>query len=311
MNDCANRTESTGTDPTVLESRPVYLKNDEATTVDLAPDSLDCIPVLGRLHYARAGGGTVPHVHPGMIEILLCRRGAGLSFEYGGKIVAFRPGTVFAAQPEVPHFLRRYPKGLSMDWILFRLPKGRGGTVLGLSAAETRWLVGRLRALPCSFSSTNLLDQSFRHLWQTYDNVPRGAVERRLLMRDAATRLLLDVVGASELRADRAVQGDVARIAEIVKDMRGNPSRDYSADELVRRAGMSVAKLTECFRRETGLPPHAFLVFCRIARAKELLTGTARSVAAIAHELGFTSSQHFATQFRRETGKTPLEWRRA
>ena len=93
--------------------------------------------------------------------------------------------------------------------------------------------------------------------------------------------------------------------------MRRDPSRACNLDELAGRAAMSVAKLTVCFRRHTGLPPHAFLMFCRIAKAKELLTGTDRSIGSIARELGYSSAQHFATQFRRETGQAPYEWRKA
>ena len=273
--------------------------------VDLSPDGIDCIPVLGEHRYKRAGGSTKPHVHPGIIEIICCRRGANLSFESNGKIVPFRPGTVFSSQPNVPHFLRLYPKSLSTFWIWFKIPHA-GETILGLSTAETKWLVGKLRSLPSSFAFTEPLAQSFRRLWQLYDDVPKGTVRRKLLMRDAVMRCLLDVVEASEVKVEE--QSDM-RLDSIIEKIRNNPSREYPIDELAEGAAMSVAKLTESFRRETGLPPHAFVVFCRIAKAKEILSSTKTSVGAIANALGFTSSQHFATQFRRETGMSPLEWR--
>ena len=47
----------------------------------------------------------------------------------------------------------------------------------------------------------------------------------------------------------------------------------------------------------------------RIARAQELLRTTDRHLGWIAIELGFSSSQHFATEFRRATGMSPSEWR--
>ena len=129
----------------VFQSLPTYTNTSEVTVVDLSEDGIPCIPVLGDTHYSRSGGGTVPHVHPAMIEILCCRRGNDLSFDYGGSVYPFRPGDVFVAQPETPHFLQRYPKSLAMHWLWFKLPSATQ-TVLGLSRAETRWLVGRLRA---------------------------------------------------------------------------------------------------------------------------------------------------------------------
>lgn len=47
----------------------------------------------------------------------------------------------------------------------------------------------------------------------------------------------------------------------------------------------------------------------RIARAQELLQTTDRHLGWIAIELGFSSSQHFATEFRRAAGLSPSAWR--
>ena len=104
-----------------FESLPTYPVDSEVTVVDLTKDGLPFIPVLGDAHYSRPGDGTVPHVHPGMIEILFCRRGEELSFDCAGEVVPFRVGDVFVAQPETPHFLRKYPKSLAMYFFTFRV----------------------------------------------------------------------------------------------------------------------------------------------------------------------------------------------
>ena len=144
-----------------VESLPTYPVDSEVTVVDLTKDGLPFIPILGDTHYSRPSGGTIPHVHPGMIEILFCRRGEELSFECAGEVVSFRVGEVFVAQPETPHFLRKYPKGLAMYWLWFRIPRA-GATVAGLSPAETRWLVARLRALPVRIAGGAELGRAFR-----------------------------------------------------------------------------------------------------------------------------------------------------
>ena len=73
---------------------------------------------------------------------------------------------------------------------------------------------------------------------------------------------------------------------------------------------LSKTKIISRFHRFTGLPPQAFLMKCRIHRAIDLLKDPSRTITEVADELGFASSQHFATRFRQETGKTPREWRR-
>ena len=294
----------------VFESYPKYGKQGESMVFDLSPDGIDSIPLLGRAHYTHAGGGTTPHVHPGMVEILLCQRGANLEFEHCGETIPFSSGDVFISQPGAPHFLKRYPKSLSTIWIWFLLPE-RGKTVLGLSPGETAWLVDRLCAMPVRLHAGRDVDSAFRRLWGLHETAPRGSVKRRVVLREAALRLLVELIEAAEDRPAASPGARCSPLSAILSEMRRNCTRDYAIGDLARRAGMSVSNLTEAFKKITGLPPHQFLVLCRMERAKKELAGTRRSIAAIANALGIASAQHFSVQFRRETGLTPLEWRKA
>lgn len=59
-----------------------------------------------------------------------------------------------------------------------------------------------------------------------------------------------------------------------------------------------------------ALTPHRWLVQRRIARACEMLADPRVSVTEIALACGFSSSQHFATAFRKHMGATPSAYRR-
>jgi transcriptional regulator GlxA family with amidase domain len=48
----------------------------------------------------------------------------------------------------------------------------------------------------------------------------------------------------------------------------------------------------------------------RIQRAKNLLGSSQRTMSEIALACGFSSSQHFATAFRKQVGTTPGAYRR-
>ena len=51
-------------------------------------------------------------------------------------------------------------------------------------------------------------------------------------------------------------------------------------------------------------------VTCRIRKAMDILSkDPSARITDLATDLGFASSQHFAARFRRETGKTPSEYR--
>ena len=74
-------------------------------------------------------------------------------------------------------------------------------------------------------------------------------------------------------------------------------------------AGLSVSHFKARFRRETGLPPREFILREKIRLAREALGKGHGTVTDIAFELGFSSSQYFATVFKRYTGQSPRQIR--
>ena len=80
---------------------------------------------------------------------------------------------------------------------------------------------------------------------------------------------------------------------------------------IAERLNMSTHYLADYLRTQTRQNTqqhiHAFL----IDRAKHLLLTTDSSASEIAYQLGFEYPQHFTRLFKRKTGMTPQEFRRA
>jgi AraC-like DNA-binding protein len=282
-----------------------YVDTPERRTLKLAPDGVPCIPVLGSSHYKKARPSTTEHVHPGCLEVSFCQRGS-LVFESAGQTFQFLPGSIFVSQPDEWHRLRTNPKGLVMYWLFFRFPK-KGTRLLGLPLDESVWLEKALRSFPNRlFEGTERVRQAFQRLLRLYDTLPAGTAQRRLALRGTCLDLLLALIEASEIQV-RLPSPD--RIAPIIRSMQKSPERNYPTDALTRQSALSPCVLTHLFKQTTGLPPHAFLLGCRIQRAKEMLQTTQKSITQIATGLGFSSPQHLAMHFKRETGTTPTAWR--
>lgn len=275
--------------------------------VSLEQDGVLCVPVFGLSDYHGPRERAAPHTHPECLEISYCLRGE-LAFECNGEEIPFRPGTVFVTKPDETHCLLTPDKGLRMYWMFYRIPK-RGFPFLKLPTAEAEWLKGRLLNLPNrTFPATKRLDASFRRVLWLYDNAPPRTPERRLQLRVAVTELLLALVEASAEAPKAQVGG---KVEALVEEIRANPGGEYPIDELSRRAGLSASNLALRFKSLVSLPPHAFVLHCRIAAAKQALSVPGAKVAEIAKSLGFPSAQHFATQFKNATGETPRAWRTA
>ena len=291
--------------PKVLKFEFSYSDIPERRCLSLEPDGIFCLPVLGFDSFRKAIDFSPSHVHDECLEISLCLRG-DLEFELEGKSYPFHPDSVFVTRPSERHRIKRYPRSMSKYWILFRIPEGNF-PLLGLPADEARWLRQELTGLPRSFMDVgHRIRKAFQRLFHIYDSAPANTPSRRCLIRNAALSLFVALVETSKL-SGRVLP--MARIERMVEEIREDPGKDYPVDELARRAALSQTGLLQRFKRLTGVPPHAFVLACRIERAKSELENTATPIATIADQLGFPSSQHFATSFRRIAGKTPSEWR--
>ena len=81
------------------------------------------------------------------------------------------------------------------------------------------------------------------------------------------------------------------------------------AREVLSGIGLSYRQLSRYFQAAFGMSPKQYQLQARVREAGQLLKNTTQPVTSIALELGFASSQHFATQFAAMTGKSPSAWR--
>ncbi|MEX0324993.1 MAG: helix-turn-helix domain-containing protein [Puniceicoccaceae bacterium] len=114
-----------------------------------------------------------------------------------------------------------------------------------------------------------------------------------------------DAVG-SQARLANAPFG-VVQAKELLEN---NLEHDWKLDELGRIAGISPNYLSTTFANCYGMSPMRYLLSCRIERSKHLLRESELSITAIAHELGFSSIQHFSMRFKEQVHQTPSAYRR-
>jgi AraC-like DNA-binding protein len=223
-----------------------------------------------------------------------------------GRKYQFLPGNVFVSTPSQAHRMRQNPKGLILQRILFSIPDD-GESVLGFSASETEWLVRSLLHLPGRmFAASDKLKNAFASLFEIYDGERKSQFARRLKMKTAAANLLVAVVDDARRKPARTP----GAICDIARRISENPRNGFNIRELAKETGLATAKFFEEFKRETGLPPHAYLLNCRIRCAQEMLKCGKQSIDAISDMLRFSSRQHFSTIFKRTVGIPPGQYRR-
>ena len=93
----------------------------------------------------------------------------------------------------------------------------------------------------------------------------------------------------------------VHALTDLLADRLADPP---SLDDLALVTGMSPFALVRAFRRETGLPPHAYLNHLRVRLARRLLDGGV-APAEVAVTAGFVDQAHLTRHFKRVVGVPP------
>ena len=79
--------------------------------------------------------------------------------------------------------------------------------------------------------------------------------------------------------------------------------------EVLEKLPMSYRQLSRYFSQTFSQSPKQYQLSAKLTEAQRMLAETTLSVTTIAMELGFASSQHFATQFKTITNQSPSEYR--
>ncbi|HEX4213131.1 MAG TPA: AraC family transcriptional regulator [Candidatus Dormibacteraeota bacterium] len=132
---------------------------------------------------------------------------------------------------------------------------------------------------------------------------------------DLVARLLLLLSRLSMARGDgeggKAEQpaGRHPAVVKGVAVLAADLAHPWTLAELARRLDLDRSYLVRLFRRDTGLPPMAYLARERAQRAAELVLATGRQLAAIGTEVGWDDPNYFARRFRRHLGMSASDYR--
>jgi len=98
----------------------------------------------------------------------------------------------------------------------------------------------------------------------------------------------------------------VGRALALIHQRIGAP---WSVESLAREVALSRSAFVERFTSLVGMPPIRYLTMWRLQTAKLNLRETGKSIAQLAHFVGYESGEAFSRAFKREYGLSPAQWR--
>ena len=276
----------------------------ERTILDLRKSGFKEVLVVGRYEYTKAHPPLETHSHGPLLEISYLERGEQ-TYVIDDHEFHMRGGDVFVTQPNELHGTGPYPEGKGvMFWMLIRLTDD-ADTLLDLPKAEGAALIAKLRSLPHHFRGHRSLKETLYRLFEVHG---RDAGTLQVLnIRNLLIRYLLDVAHSADFEDQSQISPE---ILEVMRYVRENLDRNYMLEDLAARVALSVSRFKARFKEEVGVPPADYVARQKVSKAMDLLRKTGMPITQIATSLGYSSSQYFATAFRRYTGKTPSQARR-
>ena len=107
--------------------------------------------------------------------------------------------------------------------------------------------------------------------------------------------------------ANLAKTEDVAEKAKKYIDQHFR--EDISLDDLSGMYDISPFYFSKVFKTQTGVTFTDYITGVRVARARELLEGTNKSMKEICSEVGYSDPNYFSRIFKKNTGVTPTEYK--
>ena len=87
-------------------------------------------------------------------------------------------------------------------------------------------------------------------------------------------------------------------------------SQSYTLTELSKQYNISPSTLSHRFSAATGMSVMEYLLFCRMASAKQMLAGTKMSIGEIVERCGFSDNSNFSRTFKSLNGMSPTDFRK-
>lgn len=128
--------------------------------------------------------------------------------------------------------------------------------------------------------------------------VANGFVSQRIRKEDEPQRL------ATDQKSDAHSQ-----VSRILHDMEKNISSPLSAQQLAKRAGVSLRALNRVLRDRIGESPMRYYCKMRLQAARSALFYSDTPIQDIATSCGFASPEVFSRTFKRHFGLSPREFR--
>jgi AraC family 4-hydroxyphenylacetate 3-monooxygenase operon regulatory protein len=140
------------------------------------------------------------------------------------------------------------------------------------------------------------------------DNEGSNTSKIRLLV-NSLLLFLLDLLVVNKVILDEKLMDRSRSVELFLKELESNLSENWTVEEMAKSSGVGLTRFTFHCRQLTNSTPMKYLMLKRIEMAKKILIENL-DMNDVAYLCGFSTSQYFATMFKKQEKCTPIAYRK-
>ena len=228
-------------------------------------------------------------------QILYCTKGSG-TLVLDGETIAVPPYTAIFMPAFYPH--EYYPEDDVWDihWVV----------PAGYAAEDTLKHLGFSELKVFRLSEVKMLEHIFRKM---HDAIRSDSVFGNYRASGYLYDFLIELYRLNTASETSAAPNSA--LMKAVDYINYNFASQITMDDLCAVSGISKQYLCLLFRNTLNSRPMEYIAKRRIQAAKELLTGTDKTIEEISAETGFCTASYFCKLFKRYEGMTPTHFKNA
>lgn len=238
-----------------------------------------------------------------------------LAFQAGGRTSQLQPGDLTVTRPWQPHRVGQpHVTAGRLYWVILDLGVRQPHQAwhwppwLALTPADLRELTGMLRENErLVWPATPEVGHCFTALGQRLARPAAGATTSRLaLLVSEVLVCLLEMLRGRSVRRQQSLTSAARTTAMFLRELEATLDQPWTLDAMAEHCGLKRSRFAYYCRQLTNRTPVEHLNHLRVQQAQRRMRERPEiSLTDVALACGFSSSQYFATVFRRQTGQSP------
>lgn len=263
----------------------------------------DGLPELQKIAYSvfdRAVRGLEEHDHGSCMELVVVETGQEI-YRAEGQDHVVSGGSFFVTPAFLRHSTGIHPRAKHKHFCIL-IDLGLNQPFLGLEIGEA--LRRSLLALPVLTARfQDRLFTSAQRLWELAQTkpTPLARVEAHASLTTFLTAVVQD--------ACTVAQQPAFPIQRAISYLEANIGENLRIEDMAQALSMSPSSFKKGFRQATGIAPAEYFLRMKLNKGRYMIQCSDRSITDISASLGFSSSQYFATVFKRYHLFSPSAWK--